>query len=263
MIITDYELVERIGESEMWTTFQGKHRHLSSRLRAIKMPKFDSEYFSEEELQPQFKSDIFRLEVHRNAFAKYCETMLAVAKACDLATSAEKESLQSIITIESIHFDPEKEMRDDRPYQIMEWIEGSSVAKEIAKGAMKPARAVTVLSSVLNALQILHAQEIFHGNIKPANILLTAEDKPKLTDFGANVLEFGMPPRRSAIPYLSPQQIEGQPVEKTSDIFSLTLVLYEMLTGKKAERFLTADQFRIGCSSEFTSLDIKIGHGLI
>jgi serine/threonine-protein kinase len=132
---------------------------------------------------------------------------------------------------------------DGRPYIAMEYVEGGTLAKRIGrKGAMDPFEAATIARQVALALAESHRCGVIHRDIKPHNIFLTGNplDSPgtvKVGDFGiARALEATIVTQRSVIlgtvGYLSPEQARGEPMGPWSDLYSLGVVLYEMLTGR-------------------------------
>ena len=126
---------------------------------------------------------------------------------------------------------------EGRPYIAMEVIEGRSLKELIlASGSLPIAQAVEYAKQILNALRFAHRNGIIHRDIKPHNILLGAEDRLKVTDFGiaragaSQMTEVGS--IMGTAQYLSPEQARGAPVTAASDLYSVGVVLYEMLTGK-------------------------------
>jgi serine/threonine protein kinase len=120
------------------------------------------------------------------------------------------------------------------PYLVMELVEGQSLEKLISKGSVPFPSACEYAAHVAKALSVAHRRAVIHGDIKPANILLTTENRVKLTDFGMARLsahqskDFAI---RGTPAYWCPEQILGRPQDARSDVFSLGVVLYEMLTG--------------------------------
>jgi serine/threonine protein kinase len=120
------------------------------------------------------------------------------------------------------------------PYLVMELVDGQSLEKTIAKGSVPYPTACMWAAQVAVALGVAHRRNVIHGDIKPANILITSENRVKLTDFGMARLaqkenaEMGL---LGTPAYWCPEQIMGRPQDARSDIFSLGVVLYEMLTG--------------------------------
>src|SRR3712207_2039152 len=126
---------------------------------------------------------------------------------------------------------------EGRPYIAMEVIEGRSLKELIvASGSLPIAQAIEYAKQILNALRFAHRNGIIHRDIKPHNILLGAEDRLKVTDFGiaragaSQMTEVGS--IMGTAQYLSPEQARGAPVTAASDLYSAGIVLYEMLTGK-------------------------------
>src|SRR5207244_4119667 len=98
-------------------------------------------------------------------------------------------------------------------------------------------RVLRIMEQVCSALQFAHDRSVVHRDIKPANIRMTADDSVKVTDFGtAKILQYGAAHQTAATGtpgYMSPEQIKGRAVDGRADIFSLGVMLYEMMTGKK------------------------------
>jgi eukaryotic-like serine/threonine-protein kinase len=120
------------------------------------------------------------------------------------------------------------------PYLVMELVEGQSLEKLISKGSVPYPTACEYAGHVASALAVAHRRSVIHGDVKPANILITTENRVKLTDFGMARLvshqnaDFSI---RGTPAYWCPEQILGRAQDARSDIFSLGVVLYEMLTG--------------------------------
>jgi serine/threonine-protein kinase len=124
-------------------------------------------------------------------------------------------------------------------YICMELIEGKSLQTLLDAGHSFPVpRVLRILEQTSSALQFAHDRNIVHRDIKPANLMLTADDTVKVTDFGtAKILQFGTVQQTTHVmgtpSYMSPEQVKGRPVDGRSDIFSLGVLLYEVLTGEK------------------------------
>jgi serine/threonine protein kinase len=124
-------------------------------------------------------------------------------------------------------------------YITMELIEGKSLQSLLDFGHGFPVpRILRILEQTCSALQFAHERNVIHRDIKPANLMLTADDTVKITDFGtAKILQFGTVQQTTHVmgtpSYMSPEQVKGRPVDGRSDIFSLGVMLYEMLTGEK------------------------------
>lgn len=121
------------------------------------------------------------------------------------------------------------------PYLIMELVEGPSLEKVLSKGSVPFPTACAWVAEVSRALSLAHRASVIHGDLKPANILLTQESRPKLTDFGMARLarhDSRDSSLRGTPAYWCPEQILGRPQDARSDVFSLGIVLYELLTGR-------------------------------
>src|SRR6516162_3039514 len=124
-------------------------------------------------------------------------------------------------------------------YITMELVEGKSLQSLLDGGHAFPVpRVLRILEQTCSALAFAHERNVVHRDIKPANLMLTADDTVKVTDFGtAKILQFGTVQQTTHVmgtpSYMSPEQMKGRPVDGRSDIFSLGVVLYEMLTREK------------------------------
>jgi serine/threonine-protein kinase len=140
-------------------------------------------------------------------------------------------------------------MHDGNPFLVMEFVEGASLAQILRqRGRLPPEEAVAVMLQVLAALGGAHAVGVVHRDVKPANILLLADNRVKMTDFGiarfdnSELTQHGT--MIGTLSYMSPEQCMGKDVDARSDLFSAGSVLYEMLTGSRA--------FTGGSSAELT-----------
>src|SRR5271167_59140 len=124
-------------------------------------------------------------------------------------------------------------------YITMELVVGRSMQSVFDGGEAFPvSRIIRIMEQTCSALQFAHERNVVHRDIKPANLMLTADDTVKVTDFGtAKILQFGTVQQTTHVmgtpSYMSPEQVKGRPVDGRSDIFSLGVMLYEMLTGEK------------------------------
>jgi serine/threonine-protein kinase len=124
-------------------------------------------------------------------------------------------------------------------YITMELVEGKSLQALLDGGHAFPlSRTLRIMEQTCSALQFAHERNVIHRDIKPANLMLTADDTVKVTDFGtAKILQFGTVQQTAHVmgtpSYMSPEQVKGRAVDGRSDIFSLGVMLYEMVTGEK------------------------------
>jgi serine/threonine protein kinase len=123
-------------------------------------------------------------------------------------------------------------------YITMEYVEGRSLQTMIDAHQPFPVpRVFKLMEQVCSALDFAHQHNVVHRDIKPANLMLTTDDVVKITDFGtAKILQFGTAQTAHVMgtpSYMSPEQVKGKPVDGRSDIFSLGVILYELMTGEK------------------------------
>jgi hypothetical protein len=132
---------------------------------------------------------------------------------------------------------------DGHPYLVMEFIDGMDIHRLRQAGRLDLPGALDLVSQVCAALHYAHARGIIHRDIKPANIMVTTEGVAKVADFGlAKVLDSDDHPHADpaltrsgtavgTLDYMAPEQLEGQPVDHRADIYSLGVMLYDLLTG--------------------------------
>ena len=124
------------------------------------------------------------------------------------------------------------------PYIVFEYVEGETLKDRIRRlGRLPVPEAVAYAIEIARALGAAHERLIVHRDVKPQNILIAAEGGAKITDFGIarSLTEEGLTVAGRVLgttDYVSPEQALGQPVTGQSDIYSLGIVLYEMLTGE-------------------------------
>lgn len=198
-----YELIEKIGEGGMAVVYKGKDR-LLNRYVAVKI------------LRPEFTKD-----------EQFIESFKRESQASARLSHANIVGVYDVGKEGNIHF------------IVMELIDGkvlSEVIKE--KGRIEYKEAISIIRQVASALSLAHKNQIIHRDIKPHNILITSTGVAKLADFGiakavsAATIVGGNNKIMGSVHYFSPEQARGAYVDERSDIYSLGIVLYEMLTGK-------------------------------
>jgi len=126
---------------------------------------------------------------------------------------------------------------EDRPYIAMEYVEGETLRDRIKKKPLTTEDALSIASQVAAGLGEAHRKDIVHRDIKSANIMVTNKGQAKVMDFGLAKLRGGSSLTKSqttlgTVAYMSPEQARGEEVDGRTDIWSLGVVLYEMLTGE-------------------------------
>jgi serine/threonine-protein kinase len=137
-----------------------------------------------------------------------------------------------------VYKEPGGEKRS-RIYMVMEWCGGRSLRSILDEGRLSSDRAVRIAEGVLKALAYIHANGVVHRDLKPENILVDENDNIKLIDFGiagdtsSRRLTYANFTTALGTPdYISPEQVKGKRGDGRSDIYSMGIILYEMLTGK-------------------------------
>jgi len=124
------------------------------------------------------------------------------------------------------------------PYIVFEYVEGETLKQRVARvGALDTQEALAYAIEIARGLTVAHARNMVHRDIKPQNVLIDAEGRAKLTDFGISrqLEQDGMTATGRVLgttDYVAPEQAMGHPVDPRSDIYSLGVVLYEMLVGQ-------------------------------
>jgi tRNA A-37 threonylcarbamoyl transferase component Bud32 len=200
-----YEILEELGRGAMGIVYKGRDPKLG-RLTAIKTIRFTDDFDEEQavKIQEQFYRE---------------------------AEVVAKLSHPNIVTIYDVGEDL------DLSYLAMEYLEGESLENYARKENLMSIRtSINVTSQVCDALEYAHARGIVHRDIKPANIMILKNGLVKVTDFGIARATASSKTRTGVIKgtpyYMSPEQISGMKVDGRSDIFSLGIVFYQLLTGE-------------------------------
>ncbi|HJF32841.1 MAG TPA: Stk1 family PASTA domain-containing Ser/Thr kinase [Sporosarcina psychrophila] len=197
-----YEIVKNIGDGGMSKVYLA-HDVILDRDVAIKVLNYD--FANEEALKRRFKRE---------------------------ALSATSLTHPHIVDI----FDVGEE--DELHYLVMEYIEGQTLKKFIQdNGALTPEQALPIMQQIVSAIANAHHNGIVHRDVKPQNILMDPDGNVKITDFGiAMALSATAHTKTNSVigtvHYLSPEQARGGMATKKSDIYSLGIVLYELLSGE-------------------------------
>src|SRR5436309_4761807 len=123
-------------------------------------------------------------------------------------------------------------------YLAMAFYDGETLEERIFRGPLPPTEAIGIAIQVARGLERAHESGIIHRDIKPANIIVTPRGEAKIVDFGLAKLagQVGLTRNGSSMgtpTYMSPEQADGKPVDLRTDVWSLGVVLYEMVTGRK------------------------------
>lgn len=197
-----YELIEKIGEGGMAIVYKARCRILD-RIVAVKM------------LKDEYSNDAVFVEKFRTE-----------------ALSVARISHPNIVNIYDVGQEGETH------YIVMEYIDGKTLNEIIAEQApLQGEKAVDIAIMICDALHHAHEKGIIHRDIKPHNIIITPDGMVKVADFGiaraisSATITYGNNIVGS-VHYISPEQAKGEPIDRTTDIYSVGCVLYEMLTGK-------------------------------
>lgn len=137
---------------------------------------------------------------------------------------------------------------DGRPFFVMEYVEGQPIDEYASTQQLSTRERLEVFLTVCVAVQYAHQHKIIHRDLKPGNILITTDGTPRLLDFGIAKLldnehyaqstaETATALRLLTPEYASPEQLRGRPLTVASDIYTLGIVLYELLTGRRPHEF--------------------------
>ena len=223
-----YRLVELLGSGGMATIYRATDTGLG---RDVALKLLRPEYLRDPDFSSRFRQE---------------------------AQAAASLSHPNIVTVYDYGEDP------SGPYIVMELIDGEDLATILRRsGALPPRQVARIGAGVARALAAAHARGLIHRDIKPGNVLIGADGTVKVVDFGiaraiaeAQVTLPGT--TLGSVHYFSPEQARGEPATTSSDIYSLGIVLYEMLTGVSAVR---GRQCRVGGPGPADRPDPRPGRG--
>lgn len=200
-----YEILGVLGKGSMGYVYKARDPKINRQV-AIKTIRFSDEF--EKDLVQEIKERFFRE-----------------------AEIAGKLSHPSIVTIHDVGED------GDLTYMAMEFLEGEDLDKFITKGNLLSFRRVLdVVAKIAEALDYAHKANVIHRDIKPANVMLLKNGNIKVTDFGIAKAISSSRTKTGVIlgtpNYMSPEQIMGQKIDSRSDIFSLGVLFYQLITGE-------------------------------
>ncbi len=201
--ISHYDIVSRLGRGGMGVVYKA----IDTRLRRTVALKF--------------------LPPHHSGHADAKRRLIREARA---ASSLDHPSICTVYDIDEV---------DGQLFIVMEFVDGLSLAEKIVQSSFELEEAVRIIIDVAQGLAAAHESGLIHRDIKPANVMLTRKGGVKIMDFGlakfsteATLTKSGMAFGTAA--YMSPEQARGDQVDHRSDLFSLGVVLYEMITGQRA-----------------------------
>ena len=202
-----YDLLRVLGKGAMGLVYEGRDPNLDRRvaIKTIKVENLSDEAAAEYEVR-------FRTE----------------------ARSAARLQHPNIVSV----YDSDRDI--DIAYLVMEYVEGDDLKHHLDKGEVyNLQQTLSIMSELLSALSYAHQQKIVHRDIKPANLLVQANGSIKLADFGvARIQDSGDATRTQGsivgtLKYMSPEQLEGKPIDARADLFAAGVVLYQLLTSQR------------------------------
>ncbi len=202
-----YDLLRVLGKGAMGLVYEGRDPNLDRRvaIKTIKVENLSDEAAAEYEVR-------FRTE----------------------ARSAARLQHPNIVSV----YDSDRD--GDIAFLVMEYVEGDDLKHHLDKGKVYTLeQTLSIMTELLSALGYAHQQKIVHRDIKPANLLVQASGSVKLADFGvARIQDSGDATRTQGsivgtLKYMSPEQLEGRPIDARADLFAAGVVLYQLLTSQR------------------------------
>ncbi len=179
------------------------------------------------------------------------------------AQAAAKISSPNVVTVHQVS------EGSDPPFIVMEYVEGSNLREELrSKGSFTVPEVIRIASQVCDALTAAHASHVLHKDIKPENIILSRSGAVKVMDFGVAITpkrgkehDQGSGPVGTAA-YMSPEQVTVSPLDERTDLYSLGVVMYELLTGRLPHEADTLEDLLEKKIREVAPLPSDIGFAL-
>ena len=199
--ILHYRILEKLGEGGMGIVYKAEDTKLN-RLVAIKV------------LPPHLLvSEDDRSRFHREAKA---------------AAALNHSNIATVYEINE---------SDEKPFIVMEYVEGATLDQTISKGPMPLQDAISISLQIADGLQAAHKKGVVHRDVKASNILYSTEKKAKILDFGLAKTSMStkltqMGTTIGTVAYMSPEQVQGKEVDQRTDLWSLGVLLYEMIAGQ-------------------------------
>jgi serine/threonine protein kinase len=199
--IAHYKILEKLGEGGMGIVYKAEDTKLK---RTVALKFLSTQALGTEEEKARF------------------------VREAQAAASLNHPNICTIYEIQEV---------DDQLFIAMEYIDGETLHDRIKQGPLKIKEALKLATMASEGLQAAHEKDIIHRDIKSSNIMLTKKGVAKIMDFGlAKVSAVSVLTQAGStlgtIAYMSPEQAKGEPVDQRSDIFSLGIVLYEMVAGQ-------------------------------
>ncbi|MDP1567050.1 MAG: protein kinase [Polaromonas sp.] len=202
-----YDIIRVLGKGAMGLVYEARDPNLNRRvaIKTIKVENLSEEAAAEYEAR-------FKTEAH----------------------SAARLQHPNIVSV----YDSDR--HGDMAFLVMEFIQGEDLKHHLDAGKRYSLeQSLAMMRELLSALEYAHRQSIVPRDVKPANLLIEADGRVKLTDFGvARIQDSGEATRTQGsmvgtLKYMSPEQVQGQPIDARADLFAVGIVLYQLLTGKR------------------------------